>query len=109
VDVTLIDAPCSATGSLQRHPDGRWRLSEDMVIAAARNQAELLDGVIEAVHPGALLVYMTCSLEPEENGELVDLFLANHPYFEREGEDLLLFPPDAGTDGGYVARMRRIA
>ena len=109
VNVTLVDAPCSATGTLQRHPDGRWRLNEEMVSAAARNQLELLNGAIDAVHTGALLVYMTCSLEPEENAELVDQFLQKHQYFEREGDDLLLFPPDAGTDGGYVARMRRIA
>jgi 16S rRNA (cytosine967-C5)-methyltransferase len=109
VDVTLIDAPCSATGTLQRHPDGRWRLSEEMVHAAARNQARLLNGAAEAVHPGALLVYMTCSLEPEENEELIDLFIEKHSYFDREGEDLFLFPPDSGTDGGFVARLRRVS
>ena len=107
VDVTLIDAPCSATGTLQRHPDGRWRLSEDRVQTAARYQAKLLDGVNRVVHPGALLVYMTCSLEPEENTELIDLFLAKNSDFARDGDDLLLFPPDSGTDGGFVARLRR--
>jgi 16S rRNA (cytosine967-C5)-methyltransferase len=107
VDVTLIDAPCSATGTLQRHPDGRWRLSEDRVQTAARYQAKLLDGVSRVVHQGALLVYMTCSLEPEENTELIDLFLAKDSDFARDGEDLFLFPPDSGTDGGFVARLRR--
>ena len=107
VDVTLIDAPCSATGTLQRHPDGRWRLTEERVQTAARYQAKLLDGASQVVHPGALLVYMTCSLEPEENADLIDLFLAEHWDFAREGEDLFLFPPDEGTDGGFVARLRR--
>ena len=107
VDVTLIDAPCSATGTLQRHPDGRWRLSEERVQAAARYQAKLLDGVNQVVHPGALLVYMTCSLEPEENTEVIDLFLAKNTDFIRDGEDLFLFPPDSGTDGGFAARLRR--
>ena len=107
VDVTLIDAPCSATGTLQRHPDGRWRLSEDRVQKAARYQAKLLDGVHPVVHPGALLVYMTCSLEPEENTEVIDLFLAKNADFARDGEDLFLFPPDSGTDGGFVASLRR--
>ncbi len=107
LDVTLIDAPCSATGTLQRHPDGRWRLSEDRVQTAARYQAKLLDGVNRVVHPEALLVYMTCSLEPEENTELIDLFIAKNPDFARDGEDLFLFPPDSGTDGGFVARLRR--
>ena len=107
VDVTLIDAPCSATGTLQRHPDGRWQLSEKRVKTAARYQAKLLDGASQVVHPGALLVYMTCSLEPEENADLIDLFLARHSDFARDGEDLFLFPPDLGTDGGFVARLRR--
>jgi 16S rRNA (cytosine967-C5)-methyltransferase len=109
IDVTLIDAPCSATGTLQRHPDGRWRLSEEMVKGAARTQAELLHGAAEAVHKGALLVYMTCSLEPEENSELIYQFLEEQSEFRRDGEDLFLFPPDSGTDGGYVARLRRVA
>jgi 16S rRNA (cytosine967-C5)-methyltransferase len=109
VDVTLIDAPCSATGTLRRHPDGRWRLSEERIAAAARVQAELLIGAAQTVHTGALLVYMTCSLEPEENKELIASFLENNTYFERDGEDLFLFPPDSGTDGGYAARMRRVS
>ncbi len=109
VDVTLIDAPCSATGTLQRHPDGRWRLSEEKIANAARTQAQLLNGAAEAVHMGALLVYMTCSLEPQENEELMNVFLAGHPDFERDGEDLFVFPPDSGTDGGYVARLRRVS
>ena len=109
IDVTLIDAPCSATGTLQRHPDGRWRLSEDMIRTAARIQAQLLDGATEAVHEGALLVYMTCSLEPEENFELINRFLEKHSTFERDGDDLSLFPPDSGTDGGYAARLRRVS
>ncbi len=75
--------------------------------AAARYQEKLLAGVSRVVHTGAFLVYMTCSLEPEENTELIDLFLAKNSDFARDGEDLLLFPPDSETDGGFVARLRR--
>jgi len=50
---------------------------------------------------------MTCSLEPEENERQVNAFLGRHPEFEREGDDLSIFPPDDGTDGGYAARLRR--
>ncbi len=109
IDVTLVDAPCSATGSLQRHPDGRWRLSEQAVKAAARYQATILDGVSRAVRLGGLLVYLTCSLEPEENHELIDQFIARNRGFCREGDDLFIFPPGCGTDGGFVARMRRVS
>ncbi len=108
VDVTLVDVPCSATGALSRHPDGRWRLSEDGITRMAGLQAELLNGASTAVRPGAVLVYLTCSLEPEENRQQVDRFLERHPGFERDREDLLLFPPDTGTDGGFGARLTRM-
>lgn len=107
IDVTLVDAPCTATGTLRRHPDGRWRLTERGLESTVRRQAELLEGASAAVRPGALLVYLTCSLEPEENEEQVDRFLDNNADFERDGVDLFLFPPDFGTDGGFAARLRR--
>jgi len=106
-DVVLVDAPCSATGTMARHPDARWRLSADRIEQAARWQAAILDGVAPVVGPGALLLYMTCSLEPEENELQVAGFLERHPEFDREGDDLSIFPPDEGTDGGYAARLRR--
>jgi 16S rRNA (cytosine967-C5)-methyltransferase len=109
IAVTLVDAPCSATGTLQRHPDGRWRLSEEKIVEAARVQAELLSSTAVVVHKGGLLVYMTCSLEPEENKELIDSFLEEHSDFAREKDDLFLFPPDSGTDGGYVACLRNVS
>ena len=108
VDVTLVDAPCSATGTLARHPEGRWRLSEKGLKTAVKRQEELLEGTCETVRPGALLVYLTCSLEPEENDEQVDAFLESHADFERTCEDLFLFPADRGTDGGFASRLRRI-
>jgi 16S rRNA (cytosine967-C5)-methyltransferase len=107
VDVALVDAPCSATGTMARHPDARWRLSPEQIGQAARWQRAILDGAATVVGPGALLLYMTCSLEPEENELQADGFLDRHPEFEREGDDLFIFPPDEGTDGGYAARLRR--
>jgi 16S rRNA C967 or C1407 C5-methylase (RsmB/RsmF family) len=79
-----------------------------MIASAARDQAALLKGASQVVHKGAFLVYMTCSLEPEENEELTNSFLAEQSNFERDGDDLFLFPPESGTDGGYVARLRRV-
>ena len=107
IDVTLVDTPCSATGTLARHPDGRWKLSEDNIVRMAKRQSEILDGASQAVNLDKLLVYLTCSLEPEENEQQVDQFLERHPTFERDGKDCFLFPPDSGTDGGYAARLRR--
>ncbi|UCF41513.1 MAG: RsmB/NOP family class I SAM-dependent RNA methyltransferase, partial [Gemmatimonadota bacterium] len=107
VEVALVDAPCTATGSIARHPDARWRLSAKRIARSAERQAAILDGSAPVVRPGGLMVYLTCSLEPEENEQQVDGFLARHREFERDGDDLFIFPPDEGTDGGYAARLRR--
>lgn len=108
-DAVLLDAPCTATGTLARHPDARWRASPVRLRRLQALQGALLDGVAGTVRPGGVLVYMTCSLEPEENAVQMERFLTRHPAFRREQEDLLLFPPDHGTDGGYTARLVRIA
>ncbi len=107
VDAILVDSPCSATGTFLRHPDARWRLTPRRLARLVALQVGILDGVVDAVRPGGLLVYLTCSLEPEENDEQVTSFVERHPEFAREGDDLFIFPPDAGTDGGYGARLRR--
>jgi len=74
----------------------------------AARQARMLDGASTTVRLGGLIVYLTCSLEPEEDGEQVDLFLERNNSFERDRDDLLIFPPDTGTDGGFGACMRRV-
>jgi 16S rRNA (cytosine967-C5)-methyltransferase len=108
-DAVVLDAPCTATGTLAKHPDARWRLSPARLRRLQALQAALLDGVAHTVRPGGALVYMTCSLEPEENTVQTERFLARHPAFRRDREDLALFPPDRGTDGGYTARLIRVA
>jgi 16S rRNA (cytosine967-C5)-methyltransferase len=82
-------------------------------------QGELLDRAAELVAPGGLLLYATCSLEPEENVEQVERFLARHPEFHRERAvtfpptllsedgDLTILPQRHGTDGAYASRLRR--
>ncbi len=109
MDVVLIDAPCSATGTMARHPDARWRLSERYVGRLAERQAAILDGAATAVSSTGSLVYLTCSLEPEENERQVDSFLNRHPEYRRLQEDVFVFPPDSGTDGGFAALMGRVA
>lgn len=107
VDAVLVDAPCSATGTIARHPDARWRLSVRRIGRQVERQREILDGVASVVRPGGCLAYLTCSLEPEENEEQVNAFLDRHPEYQRDVDDLTVFPPDAGTDGGFAARLRR--
>ncbi|HET9985134.1 MAG TPA: 16S rRNA (cytosine(967)-C(5))-methyltransferase RsmB [Longimicrobiales bacterium] len=120
VDVVLVDAPCTGTGTLRRHPDGKWRLRPEDPAALAGLQAELLETSSSIVTPGGLLVYATCSLEPEENEEQMEAFLSAHPEFEPapppEGLDprmldaagrLLVLPQLFGVDGAFATRLRR--
>jgi 16S rRNA (cytosine967-C5)-methyltransferase len=109
MEAVLVDAPCSATGTMARHPDARWRLSPGRIVRLVALQRAILDGAASVVALDGLLVYLTCSLEPDENARQVDDFLARHPGFCRAAPDLSIFPTDAGTDGGFGARMRRIA
>lgn len=104
----LLDVPCSATGTIARHPDARWRLTPERIAWLVRLQARILEGAAPVVQPGGLLVYLTCSLEREENRDQIDRFLAGHPAYRREGPDLEILPDRSGTDGGYGARLRRV-
>ncbi|MCA9738913.1 MAG: hypothetical protein KC645_14895 [Gemmatimonadetes bacterium] len=115
----LLDAPCTGTGTLRRHPDGRWRLAPDDLEALARLQAGLLDAAADRVTPGGLLVYATCSLEIEENADQVSRFLSRHPDFRLEAPRtvepalldergcLTVLPQRTGFDGAFAARFRR--
>jgi 16S rRNA (cytosine967-C5)-methyltransferase len=124
----LVDAPCSATGTIARHPDARWRLKPQTIVRAAARQRALLAAAAELVQPGGLLVYATCSLEPEENGDIVTEFLARHTDFARAPAagggagagagavpaallttdgDFQTLPQRHGTDGAYAARLMR--
>lgn len=119
--VVLLDAPCLGTGAFARHPDARHRVSAAGLTRLVARQARLLDALAPVVEPGGLLIYSTCSLEPEENELQVTPFLERHPEFHREPPpgwpadlltaegDLWLFPPQHGTDGAYAARLRRVA
>jgi len=121
VEVVLLDAPCLGTGSFARHPDARQRVTSEALASLARLQAELLDGAGGAVAPGGLLLYSTCSLEPEENEQQIARFLAEHPEFAREPSetfppallspegDLMILPQRDHMDGAYAARLRRRA
>jgi 16S rRNA (cytosine967-C5)-methyltransferase len=109
LDHVLVDAPCSATGTIARHPDARWRLTPEALAQMVVRQRALLDAVAPLLKPDGILVYLTCSLEPEENEEQIDAFLTRHPGFCRDRDDLSIFPPDTGTDGGYGARVRKRA
>lgn len=105
-DRILLDVPCSNTGVLRRRVDARWRFSAARLRRLVSAQRRILDGCAGLLQPGGLLVYSTCSLEPEENEEQVGAWLRVRPDFRRLAEQTF-FPPRAGTDGGYVALLAR--
>lgn len=118
-EVVLVDAPCLGTGTFARNPDARWRVTPERLRSLEHLQSQLLERTASVVPPGGLLVYSTCSLEPEENGAQVKRFLAGHPDFHREPTDavapdllspqgdLMVLPQQHGMDGAFAARLRR--
>jgi 16S rRNA (cytosine967-C5)-methyltransferase len=118
-NAVVMDVPCLGTGTFARHPDARWRVTPEALDSLVRLQVELLDRSAAVVAPGGLLVYSTCSLEPEENRLQVERFLQVHPEFRREASsavspdllspegDLMVLPHQHGIDGAYAARLRR--
>jgi len=120
IDAVLVDAPCSATGTMRRHPDARWRLHRAVFARAAQRQERLLAAAAALVRPGGLLIYATCSLEPEENEHVVESFLNRNQEFTRSPRpdavpaelltragDFQSLPQRHGVDGAYAARLVR--
>jgi 16S rRNA (cytosine967-C5)-methyltransferase len=120
-DGVLVDAPCSGTGVTGRHPDIRWNRRQSDLIRYQQIQLMLLNQAAGLVAADGILVYATCSLEPEENEEVIKLFLADHPDYTLEdctpflpipAQDLVresCFAPNPGPsiDGFFGARLRR--
>lgn len=120
VDAVLIDVPCTGTGTFRRHPDARWRLKVSDLAVMAALQRSILRAAASAVKPGGLLVYSTCSLEPEENDSQIESFLAEHqdwrldppaegavPASTIDAGRLRVLPQRHGVDGAFAARLRR--
>ena len=105
-DRILIDAPCSNTGVMSRRVDLRWRIQPEEIDRLQKEQMHLLHAGAQLLRPGGTLVYSTCSLEPEENEEVLKEFLLQDPEFQLEAERWLL-PFVEEVDGAYVARLQR--
>ena len=83
-DVVMLDAPCSATGTARRHPDVLWSKSESDITQLAAIQQGMMSAAAESVAPGGLLIFATCSLQPEEGIDHVSPFLNTHSEFQLE-------------------------
>jgi 16S rRNA (cytosine967-C5)-methyltransferase len=95
-DRVVLDLPCSGTGTLRRHPELKWRISQGEIGRLSQQALRLLAGAAQLVRPGGLLVSITCSLEAEENEEVAASFVAGHRDFEPLSLAGLLDPPLAG-------------
>jgi 16S rRNA (cytosine967-C5)-methyltransferase len=118
----LVDAPCSGLGVIRRHPDIRWNRRPDDLPRYQAEQLALLGLAARLLAPGGVLVYITCSTEPEENEQVVEKFLATHPDFQTEDcraylpdnagelvdeQGFFRSLPDQGLDGFFGARVRK--
>jgi 16S rRNA (cytosine967-C5)-methyltransferase len=122
VDRVLLDAPCSGLGVLAKRSDLRWRRSEAQIAELSKLQLELLENAAAQVRPGGVVVYSTCTIEPEENEEVIERFLTAHQNFELEPATNFVpkefvdkegfvrtYPHVHGMDGSFAARLRRKA
>ena len=107
-DRVLVDPPCSGLGTLQSRPDRRWRTSAESIAELAGLQSEILAIGAQAVEPGGTLVYSVCTISRREGSDVVERFLAGRSDFELDRQFQLL-PHRDGTDGFFVARLRRSA
>jgi len=118
----LLDAPCTGFGVLRRRPDIKWRARPEDIPALAALQSEMLRGAADALRPGGVLVYSVCTIEEEEGQNVIASFLRDRPDFAPDDALLLpaavaratigpgrilLLPHRDGTDGFYIARLRR--
>lgn len=117
-DRVLVDAPCSGTGTLRQNPEIRWRLTAADIEDLARRQREILLNAARMVKPGGRLIYSTCSVELEENEDVVQAFLQNNQSFqavelaltnawETSACGIRLWPHRQGTDGFFICVMDR--
>ena len=120
-DRVLLDPPCSGLGTLRSRPDLRWRASPERIEGLVREQRRLLSAAAAMVSPGGVLVYSTCTLWPDENERQIAAFLKRHRGFSADDlqtefpdwahpaspRQLLALPHVQGSDGFFVARLRR--
>lgn len=124
-DRILVDAPCSGLGVLRRHPDGKWRKEAEVLSQHQARQRRLLDQACRLLRPGGVLVYSTCSSEPEENERVIDRFCSAHKEFRRESVapwlppqgsslvtgqgDLFTMRNEDSMDMFFAARLRKVS
>lgn len=113
-DRVLVDAPCSGTGTLRRNPEIRWRLTAEDIVSLSVKQGKILRRAADVVKPGGFIVYSTCSVESEENEEVIEDFLESDARFRpapiRGGSGTIrTWPHREGSDGFFIAGLERLS
>ena len=119
-DKMLLDVPCSGTGVMAKRADIRWRRSIDDILEMHLLQRKILWAASNYINPGGVIIYSTCSVEPEENWMVVEAFIKGHPDFSIESAKdtvpdifvddngaLVTYPPEHKIDGGFAVRLRK--
>jgi 16S rRNA (cytosine967-C5)-methyltransferase len=117
-DRVLVDAPCTGTGTLRRNPEIRWRISARDILDLSRRQRGILASAARMVRPLGHLLYSTCSVEPEENEDVVARFLAANDAFKLDALNVQpeilgesgaarTWPHRSGADGFFIALFKR--
>ncbi|MBN2685890.1 MAG: 16S rRNA (cytosine(967)-C(5))-methyltransferase RsmB [Pontiellaceae bacterium] len=105
-NAVLVDVPCLNTGVLRRRADARWRIDPERIEKITQLQFDILSACAELLKPRGRIVYSTCSLETEENEDLVARWMSAHPEF-RLVKTSKCFPPESETDGAFAALLQR--
>ena len=113
-DRILLDAPCSATGVIRRHPDIKVLRRASDIAALQQLQSKMLDALWEKLKPEGILLYATCSILPQENELQIQAFIKRHiveilPIDGAQGLGRQIFPGENSMDGFYYAKMQKIA
>ncbi|KRL00713.1 16S rRNA (cytosine(967)-C(5))-methyltransferase RsmB [Liquorilactobacillus capillatus] len=119
-DKILVDAPCSGLGLMRRKPEIRYQKQPQDLLNLQRIQIEILNKVAQLVKPEGVITYSTCSIMDEENNKVIQLFLKEHPEFvsnrtitenklksDRDDKTLTIYPDDYGSDGFFIATLKR--
>jgi len=105
-DILLIDAPCSSLGTLRRKPDIKWKLKPEKISQIKVIQQDILNSYVSMLKPGGTLIYVTCSILPEENQENIMYFLKQNKNFTFV-EDKTLLSSVTNNDGFYMAKLKK--
>lgn len=105
-DLVLADVPCSGLGVIGHKVDLKYQITLDAIKEIISLQKEIIESTCSLVKPGGSYVYSTCTINKEENEEMIDAFLAKHPEFTKEKE-MIILPFEYHTDGFYIAKLRK--